>query len=298
MTARAVILVCTCDRPDLLRKLLAALTLPREGRATICIVDNGTHSSEPVTAEFRQELDIRYRRVGAPGLVAARNAGLRLALEQEPDFIAFIDDDEYPEPGWLGELLRVMRETGADFVTGPVIPGFAVEPPAWAVKGRYFHNSGNALYTSNLMIRSAALPDDEGQWFHADFDFLGGEDNEFLGRLAAGGAIHAIAPAAAVHEFIPAGRLRRRYIWRRGLRDGMAEARIARLRKPGARQRAASLGRIALLKLGYAANHLVWTPLQPFRINNAMADLGFIAGILLASGGAHVSFYGRRPADG
>lgn len=291
----AAILVCTCDRPELLRKLLTALAHPDEVKAPVCIIDNGAAPAHAVIEEFRDRLVIHERRVPERGLVAARNAGLRLALAQSPRFIAFIDDDEYPAPGWLAELLRAMAESGAGFVTGPVIPDYAAPPPRWAVNGGYFQNGGDAFCTSNLMIRTDVIPPEEAQWFHPDFNLLGGEDNEFLGRLAAGGVTHALAPAAAVHERIPPARLNRRYVWRRGLRDGMAEARIAALR-PGSR-----LGRLtalALRKFGYASNHLFWTPFEPWRINSALADWSFILGLLLGSLGVRGRFYGARPANG
>ena len=38
-------------------------------------------------------------------------------------WLAFIDDDEVPEPEWLAELLRVQRTCGADAVRGPADAG-------------------------------------------------------------------------------------------------------------------------------------------------------------------------------
>ncbi|WP_421695305.1 glycosyltransferase family 2 protein [Aestuariivirga sp.] len=295
---KAAILICTCDRPDLLKILLESLSRPGEAEVPICIVDNGAQSSEVIATSFRPQLAIQYRRVAAPGLAAARNAGLRLALEQSPAFIAFIDDDEYPAPGWLSGLVRVMEETGGGFATGPVIPDFAHRPPAWATKGAFFHNTGNSFCTSNLIVRASILPVDEKDWFHADLNFIGGEDNELLSRLVEAGAAHVIAQDAAVHEYISEARLKRRYVWRRGLRDGMSEARIVLLRHHSLVKRTGALIGKCLRKLGYALNHLVWSPFEPWRLNAAMADLCFIAGIVLGACGVEARFYGRRPANG
>ncbi|MFM8745606.1 MAG: glycosyltransferase family 2 protein [Aestuariivirga sp.] len=289
---RTAILICTFDRPELLRSLLAALARDRQPDTRVVVLDNGATPSEHIVTAFRAALDVDYQRLASPGLAAARNACLRAALAQRPEFLAFIDDDELPEPGWLASLLRTLTETGADFATGPVVPRFVDPPPSWITRGRFFEKSGETYCTSNLIIRASALPPDERDWFQPAFNFSGGEDNEFLNRLADNGAAHAVARDAVVIETIPPGRMKRRYVWRGGLRDGVVIAEIAAARRgPGPGCYLFCLWRMTQ-KLGYAANHLLWAPLAPWRINRAMADAAAAAGILLRASGRRFAFYG------
>jgi succinoglycan biosynthesis protein ExoM len=292
---KVCILICTFNRPELLRKLLQALKpQARLHESTVVIVDNGTAPSEAIVAAFQKEMNIVYQRLAEPGLVSARNAALRLALTHGPEFLAFIDDDEVPEAGWLSALIERLEESGADFATGPVIPDYAAPPPRWAVEGEFFHKSGETLCTSNLIMRAACLPTDESQWFRPEFNFSGGEDKEFLARMAAGGAVHTVAKAAIVREAVPASRMKSSYIWRRGLRDGVVIAEIISL---GSTSRAGFVARVicrAAQKLGYALNHLFWTVKSPWRFNNAISDLAAVAGIVLRSVGLRIVFYGSQ----
>jgi len=296
------ILICTFNRPELLRKLLQALA-PQAGlhESTVVVVDNGTEPSEAIAAAFQKDMNIVYQRLAEPGLVSARNAALRLALARGPEFLAFIDDDEMPETGWLSALIERLEESRADFATGPVVPDYAVPPPRWAVEGEYFQASADSYRTSNLIMRAACVPSDESQWFRPEFNFSGGEDDEFLSRLAAGGAIHTMAEAAIVREAVPAARMKRRYIWRRGLRDGVAIAQIISLRSTSRAGFAAGIICRAAQKLGYALNHLFWTVKSPWRFNNAISDFAAVGGIVLSTMGVSIAFYGpnqrRRPQE-
>jgi succinoglycan biosynthesis protein ExoM len=290
------ILICTFNRPELLRKLLQALApQARQHESTVVVVDNGTEPSEAIAAAFQKDMNIVYQRLAAPGLVSARNAALRLALSRKPEFLAFIDDDEAPEAGWLSGLIERLEESGADFATGPVIPDFAAPPPRWAVKGEFFEKSGETHCTSNLIMRTACIPADESQWFRPEFNFSGGEDKEFLARLAAGGAVHTVAKAAIVKEVVPASRMKSSYIWRRGLRDGVVLAEIISLESTSRAGFVAGVIFRAAQKLGYALNHLFWTVKSPWRFNNAMSDLAAVGGILSHSMGLKLAFYGSQP---
>jgi succinoglycan biosynthesis protein ExoM len=290
---KVCILICTYNRPELLRKLLQALApQARLFESTVVIVDNGTEPSEAIVADFREDMDILYQRLAEPGLVSTRNAAMRLGLSRRPEFLAFIDDDEAPEPGWLSGLIERLEESGADFATGPVFPDYAVPPPRWASKGEFFEKSGDTHCTSNLIMRTACIPADESQWFRPEFNFSGGEDKEFLARLAAGGAVHTVARSAIVKESVPESRLKSSYVWRRGLRDGVVIAEIISLESTSRAGFVAGVICRAAQKLGYALNHLFWTVKSPWRFNNAMSDLAAVAGILWRSMGIKVSFYG------
>src|SRR6266540_6484865 len=138
------ICVCTMRREPALTALLQALChLDLEGldpgRLRVVVLDNdAAASAEPVVRRFRASLpgELRYRVEPRRGYPFARNAALQ---EAGPvDFVAFIDDDEVPEPRWLAELARVQRSSGAAIVTGPVLPMLPPTAPRWARDGRFF----------------------------------------------------------------------------------------------------------------------------------------------------------------
>jgi succinoglycan biosynthesis protein ExoM len=117
----------------------------------------------------------------------ARNAAMGLAVDAGFDFVAFLDDDEVPEPVWLEELLKTALAERCDIVCGPVEPMFGGPPPAWALAGRFFCKSGETLCSSNLLLRVGALAADRRRWFYPEFGTTGGGDREFLKRLVDGG---------------------------------------------------------------------------------------------------------------
>ncbi len=293
------ILICTCDRPLFLAKLLAALADQAQD-CPIIIVDNGAVPAQGAVAPFQAGLRILYDRFPQPGLVAARNRSIALALDQRPEFLAFIDDDEVPEPGWLAALIGCLERTGADIATGPVLAEFLSPPPAWVIDGEFFiRRPGTA--TGNLALRRSCLPDDPGDWFNPVFNFLGAEDEEFLKRLMANGARYAAAEDAVVREFVPAARLRRRYIWRLGLRDGLQIAQLDALRHRSRPARAARAVLGCAAKAGYGCNHLFWSLRTPWRLHLGIRDFATVAGILMGTAGLRPRFYGSRhppaPAD-
>jgi mycofactocin system glycosyltransferase len=84
------------DRPAALARLLAALRAdPATVGLPVVVVDDG--SAEPVAAPGARVL----RHDVARGPAAARNAGLRAA---STPFVAFLDSDCVPRPGWLACL--------------------------------------------------------------------------------------------------------------------------------------------------------------------------------------------------
>jgi len=87
-------------------------------------------------------LKLNYTFEPHPNIALARNKALANA---EGDFIAFIDDDEYPESDWLLNLYKTCVERKGDGVLGPVQPYFENEPPAWVtIEGTASVVSGGA----------------------------------------------------------------------------------------------------------------------------------------------------------
>jgi succinoglycan biosynthesis protein ExoM len=243
----------TFRRLDGLRHLLEGLnrlTFERnqEPSITVVLVDNDRAQPmrelvEAQRPKFRWPL--LYECEPVQGVASARNRSLALA-PGDVDYIAFIDDDEVPEPLWLDELLFVSRTFGAPIVQGPVRPIFEAPPPRWAVAGRFFeygpYRDGAPLHfaaTNNSLIE-AALIRDLGLRFDLRFDRSGGEDQEFFGRAIKAGHRVVTAQDAVVHEMVPARRVAITYLVRRHFRMGNTLAMIDRIE--GGRRRLARRG--------------------------------------------------------
>jgi hypothetical protein len=87
--------------------------------------------------------------------------------------------------------------------------------------------------------------------------------------------------------------MKRRYIWRRGLRDGVAIAQIIALRSQSRTSFAAMVLYRTGAKLGYAFNHLFWSLSSPWRLHRAIADFASALGIMLRALGVKFAFYGQ-----
>jgi glycosyltransferase involved in cell wall biosynthesis len=248
---RVAVCIASHRRPDGLHALLGALDAQRfqgpKPELVIVVADNDpAGSARPVCEDARRWLSLPLRYAAEPrrGIPFARNAALRAA--GGADWLAFIDDDELPEPDWLDALLRVQRETGADVVTGPVLGRFAEPPPAWVLEGGFFSSprrpTGTPMqraFTGNALLRARCL---DGESVHFDERMLGmGEDEELTSRLAARGFRIVWADAAVAWERVPPERVRARYVARRSVAAGSATTQIERLRRGALRTSAHAL---------------------------------------------------------
>jgi glycosyltransferase involved in cell wall biosynthesis len=157
-------------------------------------------------------------------IARARNAALARATG---DFVAFIDDDEFPTEGWLYSLFRAREAHGADGVLGPVLPHFRLAPPRWLTKGRFFdrprYSTGRRLAwfearSGNVLFARAILA-------HLDPPFrpqfaTAGEDMDFFRRAIEQGRVFIWCDEAEVFEFVPPSRCTRRYLLRRAVLRG------------------------------------------------------------------------------
>ena len=232
---RVSVCVATRGRPQGLANLLGAFeTLEAPARVTlqVVVVDNDPSGSAKAICDevvARHAYPLRYVVEKRRGIPFARNAALVVAL-LDSDFVAFIDDDETPEPDWLAELLRVQDYYKADVVTGPCLPRY-VEPPArWVVEGAFHerprHPTGtlrHVAFTHNALVRAAVFESLE-RHFDESMALNGGDDEEFFARVFAAGFQIIWADNAIVHENVPASRSTVRWLVQRGFRVGTSSA--------------------------------------------------------------------------
>jgi succinoglycan biosynthesis protein ExoM len=222
--------ICTFRRPAMLARLLQELaqqTLSGGRTFSVVVADNDANkSAEPVALEFARAsaFSIVYCAETRQNIALARNKALENA---RGDYIAFIDDDEFPAAGWLETLLNVCEDTGAAGVLGPVRPHFEKAPPRWIVLGGFCerpeHPTGTVMAwsecrTGNLLFRRSLILG-EAMPFLPQFG-SGGEDKDFFMRKSERGHVFIWCNEAPVYETVPENRWTREYMLRRALLRG------------------------------------------------------------------------------
>jgi succinoglycan biosynthesis protein ExoM len=216
--------ICTYKRPGMLKTLLWELQKIETGGLfsySAVIIDNDQEGSAKKTIEeissesiIRLEYHIQPQR----SIALARNMAVQKA---RGDFVAFIDDDEFPVSEWLLNLYQACRDFKADGVLGPIRPYFEVPPPDWVLKGRFCerpeYETGTRLHwkrtrTGNVLLGRHLL---EGEYpFNPQFA-SGGEDVNFFKEKTDMGYIFVWCNEAPVYEIVPPIRLRKSYFIKR-----------------------------------------------------------------------------------
>jgi succinoglycan biosynthesis protein ExoM len=218
--------VCTYRRPQLLANLLQKLRAQRtDGRFTysVVVVDNDKEeSARPLVEDAaRGGLAIRYEVEPIRNIAMARNKAISSA---DGDFVAFIDDDEFPVCDWLLQLHRTQVAYGVAAVLGPVKPEFETLPPTWVVKGRLFERpsyaTGTVLAwyntrTGNVLITRRIFRD---HLFRPEFRHS--EDQDFFKRIMQQGHVAVWCDEATVFEIQRPERFTLAYFLKRALLRG------------------------------------------------------------------------------
>lgn len=115
------VVLCTHERPDMLREALQSLAELDYPAVEVVVVDNAPRTAathDLLTQEFPQ---FRYVREDRQGLSFARNAGL---LAASHPLVAYTDDDVLADPSWLWGLMRGFAQSSdVACVTGVVPSG-------------------------------------------------------------------------------------------------------------------------------------------------------------------------------
>jgi glycosyltransferase involved in cell wall biosynthesis len=222
--------ICTFQRPGLLRRLLDRLEQQQTaGQFTFSVVvtdNDSAQSSQQVVADFAGSSGhaVKYSCEPRQNIALARNEALNHATGE---FVAFIDDDEYPENDWLAVMLAACETYHAAGVLGPVRPRFEETPPRWIVDGRFWdrpeHPTGWIMdwpecRTGNALFRRHLL-DGMQEAFNPKFR-TGGEDVDFFRRLIKQGHVFRWCNEGVVYETVPAERCTRSYMLRRAMLRG------------------------------------------------------------------------------
>jgi succinoglycan biosynthesis protein ExoM len=226
--------ICTYRRPAELTKLLSEIEKQQtRGSFTfsVVVVDNdAAESAKAVVEAFAAGSSVRveYYCERTQNISLARN---RAVMNATGEYVALIDDDEWPGAQWLLNSYEAARRYKADGVLGPVRPCFEHDPPQWVVRGRFHEKprhkppqtgavlKWNETRTSNVLLKRDVFGDG-ADLFDPRFGLGGGEDVEFFGRMIAKGRVFVWCQEAHVVELIPAERCTRKDMLRRALLRG------------------------------------------------------------------------------
>jgi len=221
--------ICTYKRPDLLQRLLRDLLTQETGGLftySIVVVDNDhAQSAQPVVSELASgsSVPVKYCVEPRQGIAMARNHAVANATGE---FIAFIDDDEFPIREWLLRLFSTWKQNSVDGVLGPVKPHFNADAPKWVIEGGLFdrplHPTGLQLAWSQCRTGNVLL---KRQLFDGPTPFrpecLNGEDQEFFKRMIEKGHSFIWCNEAVAYEVVPPARWKRSFLVRRALFRGV-----------------------------------------------------------------------------
>ncbi len=258
-----VVGIPTFRRPRSLERLLTALErLETDARVSVVVADNDAENHEGYDLcqalqahGFRWPLEAVI--VEQRGIAQVRNALVGRALtDPQAQFMAMLDDDEWPSPQWLECFLRVQEQTGADALQGTIVFEFATAPKTWA---RGFDGISSIKRATgpvamlegagNLLLTRACLESLQWPWFDPEFALSGGEDRDFFERLAQAQKRFAWADEAIAYTIVPEVRKSLRWTLERAYSIGNTDMRIFLKHHATPRRRIKEFGKIALALL-------------------------------------------------
>ncbi len=281
---RASVVVVSHQRPALLSRCLLSLSQLDHPDFEIVVVADATGQDAVARLAFAERL--KTVRVDAPGIAAARNAGLARAAGE---VVAFIDDDAVAEPSWLCHLSAVFTDARVDAAGGYVLGrnGISFQWTGRNVDATARHAPLPLTGTDPVVL--AGRPDraikTEGTnmaFRRATLAALGGfdpayrfflDETDLNMRLARAGASTAIVPLARVHHGFAASPRRSTNRAPRDLSDiGASTAVFLRKFAPSG-ESPAVLDALRRAQRARALRHMVAGRLEPRDIARLMSTL-------------------------
>ena len=183
------VVVVNWNRKDLLRECLTSLTLQRERRFELILVDNGSTdgSAEMVEAEFLNPGRLRgriLRNERNEGFCRANNQGITASRSR---FVALINNDAVADAGWLEQLLAAFDDDTVGMAASKIL---VYEDPRridkvghliyWDGQNRG-RGSGELDHGQYDQVEEVAWPDGCAAMYRREMlDRVGGFDEDFF----------------------------------------------------------------------------------------------------------------------
>jgi len=282
--------ICTYLRPEMLAKALEAVISQEASSFSleIIVVDNDKNRSAQEKVHHIQsgtKIPISYTCEQEQNISLARNRAVRNA---RGNYIAFIDDDEFPVKDWLVKMYRCLLDHQADSVLGPVVPDYPDQIPSWLIKSRFCERRRNATgsvitdkdkRTGNILFKRNLFEKD-ALWFDPARGLTGGEDSDFISRQMDRGKNFIWCDEAIVYETVVEERWTSSYYLQRSFRSGTISAKIVR------RQQALrSVTKATVLIVIYSATLPFTFPAGKPLWMKILTKLSYHAGFLLSFSG-------------
>jgi glycosyltransferase involved in cell wall biosynthesis len=301
-----VVAIPTFRRPRGLSRLLDALAkLDTTANVTVLVADNDAegHEGFDLCQGLAYRWPLKAMVVQERGIAPVRNALVAEALCMDMQFLAMLDDDEWPEPQWLDALLAEQAKTGADALQGSILFDFEQRPARWA---EVFDGMADIRQASgptpmlqgagNLLLTHGALTRVSRPWFDPAFALSGGEDRDFFQRLKAAGACFAWSDEAVARGFVPATRTCFSWALKRAYSVGNSDMRVFLKYGPSFAARMRELAKVAgVLVLSPALAVLL--AFSEVRRRDALRRLFRAAGKVTALFGRHYDEYAVTHGD-
>lgn len=248
------VFICTHNRVDLLRKVLASLNeakRPQQPVEVLVIANNCSDGTADFLTDYAEHpgarLPLRWIAEPTPGKSHALNRGIPAV---RTDLVAFVDDDHRIDADYLVEIERASAaHPEVDIFCGRILPDWTGAEPRWVHdEGPYriyplpvprydlgpesipvTEDEGPVPGGGNLVLRrpvfalAGRFSTELGPHGH---DLGGGEDSEYVIRALRRGVTLRYCPAIVQYHYVDLERLTLSYIVRKGFQRTRSTARL------------------------------------------------------------------------
>jgi glycosyltransferase involved in cell wall biosynthesis len=246
------IILCTYNRCQGLAEALTTLAAQHvdpELEWEILLVDN--NSSDKTTEVYRRFKDLlsvplRYVFETRQGLSHARNRGI---ADASGKYVAFTEDDELADEGWVQAIFDTFQGYSCEAVAGKIDLAWRCPRPQWLTDD-LLGFLGYLDYGTAKVLTQDSPPFGGNMAFRKDifntigvFDtqlgrqgrkLIGGEEIELYGRFWQAGLVAVYQPKAVMHHVVEQNRLKKSYFRRLHFNEGQVQGARRHL-KPGRR---------------------------------------------------------------
>jgi GT2 family glycosyltransferase len=143
--AQVAIIVVTWNQRDLTLDCLASLQQQRYPNLETIVVDNGSTDGTADAVRAAYPGVVMIENGENLGFVGGNNAGLRYALQGDPEYLMLLNNDTALDPEMVNDLLAVMQADPTIGIAGPKMLYFDQPETIWCAGNRINWRTGDSL---------------------------------------------------------------------------------------------------------------------------------------------------------